>query len=71
MEWEPEPDIDAWEESRWEEYNEYKDEHCKCALDEDCTCLTFEQFREKFIDNLEGYWVDDEPEQEGEIYGNV
>lgn len=39
-----------------EEYMDYLIDNCTCEVNEDCDCMTFEQFEEKQIQALEAYW---------------
>ncbi|HXN74956.1 MAG TPA: hypothetical protein VN855_00505, partial [Candidatus Acidoferrum sp.] len=53
-----EPVYDKWQESLEEQYAIYKEENCTCKTNENCECLSFWQYEEKIMKELESYWDD-------------
>jgi len=37
-----------------EEYEEYKEKKCTCHLCDECNCLTFSEFEDKFYEKIAG-----------------
>lgn len=61
--WRLEPEstlAHEWELRILEEYADYKIANCSCWYNEDCDCLSLEDFREKKIKDQQDRWDKDE-----------
>ncbi len=48
--------MDKWDEYVSEQYEEYMAQNCTCATsDEECPCMTLQQFNNYCLDQLEEY----------------
>lgn len=50
--------MDAWEELLEIEYWNYKDKYCACETDEDCACLSLNQYKQRVYEELARHFED-------------
>ena len=61
--------LGQWQFECRQEYEAYKKEACTCEFNEDCMCMTFKQFENFKLKNLQDYWDwREEDYNEGELY---
>jgi hypothetical protein len=67
---EEECEFAKWRDEMNEEYQDYLIDHCSCASEDDCTCMTFDEFTDEKMKEYECHLMRmAEDYQEEEQYG--
>lgn len=51
-----------------DKYDQFMKENCRCACEDECECITFEEFKEEELKKLNDYWEDYELDEYEERY---